>query len=418
MKPRILILIDHYLPGFKSGGPVRSVSKIVEKLASDYDFYILTRNRDYTESEPYAGIAAESWVLKNAAKVFYAERVTLSLVRRVLNEINPDVVYANSYFSRFVLRYLALRRVGLVSRTTPVVLAPRGEFSLGALRIKRLRKSVFIAFAEAVRLYSDLIWHASAELEAQDIRRILPRSDIHVARIMVASDFPSVSLDTVSQQQGTPKKKGEAWFVFLSRISPKKNLAFALKLLRNIRGKAKFTIFGPIDDAAYWAQCQKIIQSLPTNVAVEYGGSIPHDAVLRTFSSHQFMLFPTAGENFGHVILEAFLGGCPVLLSDQTPWRDLANDGAGWDIPLANVERWRSVVQECVDMDGAMYEALRNRTRAYGVAQAGSPRFEQENRQLFEYAVARSPRRAGKVLSGQLLCTVNEVEEEEESGLK
>ena len=46
------------------------------------------------------------------------------------------------------------------------------------------------------------------------------------------------------------------------------------------------------------------------------------------------MILPTLGENFGHVIVEAWTAGCPVLVSDRTPWRQLASHGVGWDVAL------------------------------------------------------------------------------------
>jgi glycosyltransferase involved in cell wall biosynthesis len=49
------------------------------------------------------------------------------------------------------------------------------------------------------------------------------------------------------------------------------------------------------------------------------------------------MVLPTYNENFGYVILEALLAGCPVILSDQPPWRDLEARQVGWTIPLASL---------------------------------------------------------------------------------
>ena len=46
MKPKVLIFIDWYKPGFKAGGPIQSVSNIVSQLGKDYEFYIITRDTD------------------------------------------------------------------------------------------------------------------------------------------------------------------------------------------------------------------------------------------------------------------------------------------------------------------------------------------------------------------------------------
>ena len=48
---------------------------------------------------------------------------------------------------------------------------------------------------------------------------------------------------------------------------------------------------------------------------------------------------PTTHENFGHAVVEAWAHGRPVLLSDQTPWRGLAELDLGWDLQL-DVDVW------------------------------------------------------------------------------
>ncbi len=63
-------------------------------------------------------------------------------------------------------------------------------------------------------------------------------------------------------------------------------------------------------------------------------------AWLRRWRSTDLFLLPTAGENFGHAIFEALSSGVPALISDQTPWRGLAEAKAGFDLALAEPDRW------------------------------------------------------------------------------
>jgi glycosyltransferase involved in cell wall biosynthesis len=121
---------------------------------------------------------------------------------------------------------------------------------------------------------------------------------------------------------------------------------------------------------------------------VRYEGEIAHERVGQVFAEHDLFLFPTLGENFGHVIAEALLAGCPVLTSDQTPWRNLETLGVGWDIPLSNTERFRSVLQQCVDGDGEWFAALSDRAMEYATARASDPQVIDANRELFRTAFA------------------------------
>ncbi len=45
-KIKIFVCLDHYLPGNKSGGPVVSIVNMVETISDQFQFYILTRDRD------------------------------------------------------------------------------------------------------------------------------------------------------------------------------------------------------------------------------------------------------------------------------------------------------------------------------------------------------------------------------------
>ncbi|MFM7726721.1 MAG: hypothetical protein ACKO7B_08465, partial [Flavobacteriales bacterium] len=58
-RKKILVFADWFLPGYKAGGPIRSVANLVQTL--DVDFWIVTRITDHQSNEPYTGIVAGSW---------------------------------------------------------------------------------------------------------------------------------------------------------------------------------------------------------------------------------------------------------------------------------------------------------------------------------------------------------------------
>ena len=132
--------------------------------------------------------------------------------------------------------------------------------------------------------------------------------------------------------------------VFLSRISPKKNLDYALQVLSKIKCEVEFYIYGPLEDARYWQSCQALIRELPATMKVAYRGSVKHKNVAEKIACYDLFFFPTHGENYGHVIAESLSVGTPVLLSDQTPWRDLSDDGLGWDLTLKNIAGFVEII--------------------------------------------------------------------------
>jgi hypothetical protein len=81
------------------------------------------------------------------------------------------------------------------------------------------------------------------------------------------------------------------------------------------------------------------------------------------------------------------LSGCPVLISDRTPWRGLEAQGAGWDLPLEDVSRLRQTVQRLVDMGAEQHAELSRAARRYGVAYVSDEKILELNRALFLNAV-------------------------------
>ena len=46
---------------------------------------------------------------------------------------------------------------------------------------------------------------------------------------------------------------------------------------------------------------------------VEYVGAVPGDGAVSFLSRFDLFVFPTLGENFGHVVLESLAAGTPVI---------------------------------------------------------------------------------------------------------
>ena len=382
---KILTFSGCYLPGYKAGGAMRTLVNIADHLGDEFEFKIITADRDVGDEKPYPGIKVDSWNRVGKADVFYMspKRRCLGDFRRLFCFTEYDVIYLSSFFSpHFTIKPLVLRRLRLIS-DRPVVVAPEGEFSPGALGLKRFKKRAYLFVAKAFGLYRAAAWKASSEYEEADIRRWFGKDE----QVFIAQDLPPIIHAGDDLPSRRDKVKKSLKIIFLSRISRKKNLDGALKMLKGLKGRIQFNIYGPMEDKDYWAECQKIISSLSENIKVKYCGSIAHDQVDTVMREHDIFLFPTLGENFGHVILEALCAGCLILISDQTPWRDLEEKGVGWDLPLSKPEMFQEVLQRCVDMNNEEYVKWSERARGYGLAVANDNGVVEQNRKLFYHAV-------------------------------
>ncbi len=413
-KPEILILLQSYRPGFKSGGPIRSISNLVDALGTEFHFRIITQDRDLGDTVPFPGITPNQWVNLGHAEVLYLPSGPSGWYQmwKLLRAVTPEtVVYLNSFFNRQFSIFAMLMFWWRLCSPRFLILAPRGEFSPGALQWRTIRKHVYIFLARHLRVYKGVVWHAASELEADNIgRHFNPARQIGAGQSQSVQSLLNQSssgvvftaaaiADAVSPglHSYAGKKPGQLRIVFIGRCSRMKNLVGALRLLHGLEGVISFDIYGPLEDTAYWEECRQVIATLPPNIEVRYRGELEHGKVGSVFAQSHLFLFPTLGESFGHVIAESLAAGCPVLISDQTPWRGLEAAGVGWDIPLADVERFREVLRTCVEAGDDWFAPISRRALGYAVERAANPEVIETNRKLFHGDIGFSGLQVGKL---------------------
>jgi glycosyltransferase involved in cell wall biosynthesis len=341
-KPVVLVLADYYLPGYKGGGTIRSLANLVERLGGEFEFHLITRDRDLGASEGYPGIEVDRWQKVGGATVYYAAPASLGPARLVslIRSLNYEKLYLNSFFSpKLSIIPLILLALGAI-RKTPVVIAPRGEFAPGALELKKFKKLCYMAFANLAGLYRHVTWQATSKHEEQDIKSRMGTG----SRVLTVGNL-SAPPPGASSGRSPGKAPGRLSIVFLSRIARNKNLLGALSSLRGAKGTMTFHIYGPREDEAYWAECAGVIAGLPPNVTVIYEGPVDNRKVPEVLAGHDLFFLPSMGENFGHAIAEALRSGVPALISDRTPWNDLEEFQAGWSIPVERQDRFLQVLE-------------------------------------------------------------------------
>jgi glycosyltransferase involved in cell wall biosynthesis len=391
LTPRILILLGTYLPGYKAGGPVRSIANLVETFGDAFAFRIITSDRDHHGKSPYAGVPAGVWLQVGKAEVMYLPPrwTSIAAIVRAIRRTAPDVLYINSLFSPLYSIFPVLCcRLKLVNPGT-VLLAPRGELGAGALRLKVWKKFPFRKLTRWIGLHQSVLWHASTYFEAGDILAEFFGPDVAIAEslpVRTACDLPDRPAPAL-RRPARAKPPGDLRIVFLSRISRMKNLAGAVSMLHGLQGDVCFSIYGPMEDARYWEECREVITSLPANVRVEYRGEVPHDRVADCFDNNDLLFLPTHGENYGHVIAEALAAGCPVLISDRTPWRNLEEKGVGWDLPLDDPGRFHAVLQKCIDMPPEEFREFAVRAHQFALQHSADEEIIRSNRELLLFAI-------------------------------
>jgi glycosyltransferase involved in cell wall biosynthesis len=393
-RPVVLVFVGYYLPGFRGGGPIRTIANLVQRLGNEFDFYIITKDRDLGDVEPYPSIQPDKWTMVGNAQVLYVGPGFLSFWRMLcsIRNLKYDVLYLNSFFDPgFSLKILLARRFGIIP-FAPGVIAPRGEFSAGALKIKAWKKSPFIALVRFFRILDGFIWHASTEYEVLDIERVMgiDPSRINMARnISVAPDLVDIADKPILVNPSV--SRSEALHIcFLSRIAPMKNLDFALKVLSEVNVDVVFDIFGPKESASYWEECEFLMKKLPDNIQVNYFGGVDNSLVRSTIAKYDLFFVPTRGENFGHVFIEALSVGVPLLISDQTPWRNLEKYNLGWDIPLSRIDCFVSAIEAAARFDQGVRDLMRHNCISFAKDKSDDVVGVDLNRSLFNIAISNN----------------------------
>ena len=70
-KLKILTITDHFLPAYKAGGAVRTLANMADRLGAEFDFLILTGDRDLGEKEAFPDVKTDQWGNAYGCRVLY-----------------------------------------------------------------------------------------------------------------------------------------------------------------------------------------------------------------------------------------------------------------------------------------------------------------------------------------------------------
>lgn len=346
---KLLIMASLFWPQKKSGGPPVSIMNLVTAIKDHFDIYVISNNHEINESDKLPGIK-DGWNEFPFGKAFYIPygQHILRNVERLIDEVQPDVIYQNSFFSyNDLLPVLKYKRK---HKQVKVIVAPRGELYPERFRNGYWKKKLYSMLFRYSGMLDDVYFQGTGEDECAQERSILGIDESHLYNIqnlsMVAGEYAPIS-----------KKNGELKLVYVARIHPTKNTLSAVQLLKEVKGNVTYDIYGSIEDADYWALCQNAIAQLPQNITVNYKGVIDHNDVPAVLAGYHAYYMPTTGENFGHSIVESMLLGRPVIISDQTPWTDVNGNG-GYAYSLDDKNGFVEALNFLVSLDSNQYIEL------------------------------------------------------------
>lgn len=383
MRPIILVFSRYYLPGHRAGGPIRSVANLVYSLKHKYDFHIICSPFDLGSNKPYGNIQLNEWLEIDGIKTFYysPQKIDLGFYEKLFNEVKPDIIYFNSFFDRvftiFPLYKLRKLKVSLL-------LAPRGEFSEGALRQKKWSKFFYLKFSKMIGFYQNIFWQVSAEAEKNLlIHQIKPPMN-HVFTVSDLAELKTIDPNTLPAKEPHVLK-----IVLPGRIAAMKNQLFAIRIVNQLKFHVQLDFYGLNEDPEMWAQCVEEMKKSPSHIQISYKGEVKHNEIYDILKSYDVLFMPSLGENFGHAIIEALAAGLPLVISDKTPWHDLISSGVGFDLALEKEELFIEALTSYHRMSALDFFEVRKKCMKYAEAWHLKGEHLAMNDKMFQSLLAR-----------------------------
>lgn len=143
----------------------------------------------------------------------------------------------------------------------------------------------------------------------------------------------------------------------VARINKMKNIHFAIERINKLQnGEVIFDIYGSFEDLQYKDYCDNI--ALNSNIKLNFKGNTSKELLNQKYKEYDLFFLPSLSENYGHSIIEAIQNHVPVLISDNTPWKDLYVKKVGFDISLDNKQEFENCLASLLSYSEEKYNNI------------------------------------------------------------
>lgn len=205
-----------------------------------------------------------------------------------------------------------------------LVVSPRGTLSRWAFGRNRLQREIFWRLLQRPAIAQADCFHATAESEYEDIRRLGFRQPVCI--LSNGIDLPPLKRESDG---------GRRQLLFLGRIHPVKGVDVLLRAWQAVERRFpewELHVAGP-DNNGYLPAMQALAAQLRLERVV-FRGSLFGEEKWCAYRAASLFVLPTHSENFGMTVAEALAAGTPAIVTKGAPWGELEKQGAGWWIDI------------------------------------------------------------------------------------
>lgn len=247
-------------------------------------------------------------------------------------EIEAEIVHIHGMWAPWMHRaFQWAERHG-----APIVFSPHGALAPWAMHHKWWKKCLPWYLWFRGHIARAAIIHATAEQEAEWIRQLGFTNEIAV--VPLGTDMPE---KTASHSEAVK------YLLFVGRIYPVKGLDLLLRAWAASQAREKgwhLVCVGPNQSGhmeALEALAVKLkLTSQRAGLAgidrsdITFTGALFGQEKTQAYLKARGLVLPSYTENFGGVVVDALAAGLPVLVSEKTPWQQVANRGCGMTFEL------------------------------------------------------------------------------------
>lgn len=206
----------------------------------------------------------------------------------------------------------------------PLIVAPHDTLSAWSMQSGSKAKRPFWHLIQKRALSATTCFHATAESEYFDIRRV--GFKMPIAIVPNAVDIPKL-----------PKKKGGDYktLLFLGRIHPQKGIDTLLAAWCLVQSRFpdwRLLIVGP-DNGGYLAKMKALAAKLDLK-RVQFSEPLYGVDKVQAYRDADLFVLSSNSENFAMTVAESLACATPAIVSKGAPWSGLVTHNAGWWVDI------------------------------------------------------------------------------------
>lgn len=348
---KILHVVASYLPATRYGGTIVSVHGLCKALASrGHDVHVFTTSVDGAGDSAVDhdvpvridGVTVWYFRSRHLRRLYWSPPLGRALRERIAEF---DILHTHAiYLWPMWAAARHARNAGV-----PHVISPRGMLEKDLIERKSaLWKSALIGFKERRILEGASAIHVTSGREAEQARAFgfnLPRLieiPNGVEPELPAAAEPSPAIHALVS--------GSPFILFLGRINWKKGLdrlVNALSYAPSVRA-----IIAGNDEERYGAQLLVQAQRLGVADRITFAGPVWGTDKAALLRAARVLVLPSYSENFGNVIVEAWVAGCPAVVTPEVGLADyIRQSGGGWVVEGSPTALGSQLAAACADRE-------------------------------------------------------------------